>query len=142
VPDNNLPSYVKIEYTTRVPDSARAGGRTGQPSPWLQFLKDMPAPSPVKPAKKNPDGSPVMNIAWFFIPADQPADTVQGEEREKAVKANANKLVNRFTSIARRIRKTNGDTHNYTFRKVRDPNAEEGQGEWGLQVFRIEAEAQ
>jgi hypothetical protein len=92
----------------------------------------MPAPAPGKGK-----GAP-MQFAWFFVPADKPADTITDPaEREKAIKANANKLVNRFTSLSRRIRKDNSATHDYTFRKMRDPANPES-GDFGIVVYRIQ----
>ena len=123
-----LPS---ISYATTIPDSARAGGRSSEPSPWMAFMKDMPAPAPGK-GKNAP-----VQFSWFFVPADVPETITDPAEREKAAKANTSKLINRYTSIARRLRKAHPDTHDFTFRKVRDPNAADGTGDWGVQVFRI-----
>ena len=122
-----------IAYTTAIPDSAKAGGKRGQPSPYLQFMRDMPAP-----ALNGKGKDAKMQYAWFFVPADEPADTITDpDERTKAIKANANKLVNRFTSLARRIRKDSAATHDFTFRKMNDPNVTDGSGPWGLVVYRI-----
>lgn len=119
-----------INYTTQIPDSAKVGGRIGGENVFQRFMLDMPAPQPAK--GKNP-----AQYAWFFVPAEV-ADTITDEgERDKAAKTNTQKLVNKFTSIARRIRKANSETHDYTFRKVRDPNVADDKGTWGLVVYRI-----
>lgn len=126
----------KIQYTTAIPDSARGGGRVAGAGENLykKLMTEMPAPAKSGKAKDAP-----MQFAWFFVAADKPADTITDpKEREKEIKANQQKLVNRFTSIGRRIRKEHADTHDFTYRKMTDPAAPDGTGEPGLVVYRIE----
>jgi hypothetical protein len=121
----------EIQFTNKIPDSTRAGGRHGGTNAYQQFMIDMPAPA--RGRGKNAE----TEYAWFFVPAEI-SDTISDEdERAKAQKANTQKLVNRFTSVSRRIRKHHGETHDYTFRKARDPNGGED-GAWGIVVYRIE----
>lgn len=119
----------KIRYTTAIPDSARGRGRPGQgENPYQKLMIDMPAPAPGKGK-----GAP-MQFASFFV-ATEVSDTITDpDERAKAAKDGTAKLVNRFTSVSRRIRKNLGATHDYTFRKAQDPD---GSGAWGVVVYRI-----
>jgi hypothetical protein len=89
---------------------------------------DMPAPAPGKGK-----GAP-MQFASFFVATEVPDTITDPEERSKAAKDGTAKLVNRFTSVSRRIRKNLGATHDYTFRKAQDPD---GSGAWGVVVYRI-----
>lgn len=122
----------QIKYTTAIPDKGRGKGRTGSESIYRQIMVDMPAPAPGK------GKGAAVQYAWFFVAAEVPPTITDPAEREAAAKDEASKLVNKFTQVSRRIRKTQGATHDYTFRKVRDPEAPEGTGDWGLVVYRIE----
>lgn len=121
----------KINFTSHIPDSARGKGKSGE-NVYQKFMVDMPAPTPGKGK-----GAP-MQFAWFFVPADVPDTITDPAERDKAAKDFCTKLINRFTSVARRIRKDHGETHDFTFRKARDPEAEDGTGQWGIVVYRIQ----
>lgn len=115
-----------LQTTTALPEIARVGGRSAGTNVYQQFMMDMPAP-----ANGKGKGAP-MQYAWFFVPSEVP-DTITDEaEREKAAKANTSKLVNRFTSLSRRIRKNNSETHDFTFRKMKND-----EGQWGLAVYRV-----
>ncbi len=132
-------SLPAINYTTSIPDSGRGKGRAGGENVYQKYMQDMPAPGPALDSKGKPvKGSPTQ-FAWFFVPAEVPETVTDPAERDKAAKDGCRKLVNRFTSVSRRIRKANSETHDYTFRQARDPNAPEGtQGNWGIIVYRIE----
>jgi hypothetical protein len=117
----------EIKTTTTVPEPATRGGRHGGENPYQKFMMDMPEPT--KATKNKPS-----EISWFFVPAEISETVTDPDERVKAQKTNTQKLVNRFTSIARRIRKKNGDTHDFAFRK----QLNEETGEWGIVVYRIE----
>lgn len=124
----------KISFTTSIPDSGRGKGKANAETGLYQkLMTDMPAPA------KGKGKDAEMQFSQFFVPSVV-ADTItDATERDKAASDNAKKLVNRFTAISRRIRKDNGATHDYTFRKARDPNAEKGvEGSWGIIVYRIQ----
>src|SRR5215467_676861 len=125
-------SLPTIKFVTAVPEGGRGRSRAGEGSAYQKFMKDMPAPV----AAKGKNGQP--QIASFFVPAEVPATITDPAERDKAGKDNCQKLVNRFTSIARRIRKDNADTHDFTFRKSRDPSVTDGTGAWGIIVYRVQ----
>lgn len=128
-----------LSYTTTIPDSGRGRGKAGGENVYQKFMTDMPAPAPAKDGKGKPIKDAPLQFSQFFVPAEVPATITDATERDKAAKDNTKKLVNRFTSISRRIRKTNSATHDYTFRKARDPNAAAGtEGDWGIIVYRIE----
>jgi len=124
-------SLPTVKFTTTIPDAARGKGRAGGESVFQKLMFDMPGPAPGK-GKNAPT-----QFAWFFVPAEVPDTITAPEEREKAAKDQCSKLINRFTSIGRRIRKANPETHDYTFRKARDPEAGDGTGDWGVVVYRI-----
>lgn len=131
---NSVPAVTlpPVLFTSTIPESVRAGGRGAGENPFQQFMVDMPAP-----AMKGKGKDAQMQFAHFFVPADPVSDTITDpKEREKAEKAGTSKLVSRFTSISRRIRKTRSDTHDYTFRKARDPSNPTN-GKWGIIVYRI-----
>lgn len=116
----------EIKITNTVPEPATRGGRHGGENPYQAFMFGMPAPT--KATKNKP-----AEISWFFVPAEVSDTITDADERTKAQKANTQKLVNRFTSIARRIRKKNGETHDYQFRKLLSDD-----GQWGIVVYRVE----
>ena len=119
----------KIKFVSQIPDSARGRGRVGGgENVYQKLMIDMPAPAPGKGK-----GAPVQ-YASFFVPTEVPDTITDPDERTKAAKDSTGKLVNRFTSVSRRIRKAHGATHDYTFRKTQDPET----GEWGVMVYRIE----
>lgn len=129
----------QIRYTTQIPDSARGKGRPGAGTNiYQQLMIEMPAPAPPKDAKGRPIKDAPVQFASFFVPAEVPATITDPAEREKAAKDQCAKLVNRFTSVSRRVRKNHGETHDFTFRKSRDPDATDGAGAWGIIVYRIE----
>lgn len=133
------PSLPKINFTTSIPDSQRGRGKVGGgENVYQKIMIDMPAPS----LQKDPKGKPIkdaqMQYAWFFVPAEVPDTITDPAERDKAAKDGCGKLVNRFTSISRRIRKANNETHDFTFRKSRDPEVADDKGEWGIVVYRIQ----
>jgi hypothetical protein len=122
-----------IRTTTVVPDKGRGRGRQGEASIYQQLMVNMPAPAPGKGKNASPQYS------YFFVPAEVPPTITDPAERDKAAKDGCAKLVNRFTQMSRRIRKTNGETHDYTFRKARDPDGPaDDTAEWGVVVYRIE----
>jgi hypothetical protein len=122
----------QIKFVSSIPDSARGKGRPGGgENPYQALMISMPAPAPGK-GKNAP-----MQFASFFVATEVPETITDPAEREKAAKDGCAKLVNRFTSVARRVRKNHPD-HDFTFRKSRDPEAEDGTGAWGIVVYRIE----
>jgi hypothetical protein len=117
----------KIEVGVALPERKRIGNTTGEPSPYVEFMKSMPAPVVAT------DGS--TTYASFFIPAEQAPTTVTDPgEREKVNKANARKTTNNIGAISRRIRK--GDAaFNYSSREVVE------NGVLGVRVFRVAPQA-
>lgn len=130
----------KIMFTTSIPDSGRGKGRAnGETSIYQKLMIDMPAPAVAKDAKGKPIKDGEIQFSQFFVPAEVPATITDPAERDKEASVNTKRLVNRFTAVSRRIRKDHGETHDFTFRKARDPNAENGtQGDWGIIVYRIQ----
>jgi len=133
-----MPEMPEIQFTTTLPQSKRGGGRLSSTNEYQQHMMNMPAPSRGKGRNAETE------YAWFFVPAEVSETITDEAEREKAQRDNAQKLVNRFTSVGRRIRKNHGETHNYTFRKLRDPSNRDpngdSYGDWGIVVFRVEAD--
>jgi hypothetical protein len=123
----------KLRYTTQIPETTRGRGRPGGgENVYQKLMIDMPAP-----AKGKGKDAPTQ-FASFFVPVEIPATITDAAEREKTAKDKCNKLVNRFTAVSRRIRKTLSETHAYTFRKARDPDVADGAGAWGVMVYRID----
>ena len=124
----------KITFVTAIPDSGRGRGRQGGENIYQKLMLEMPAP-----AKGKGKDAP-MQFASFFVAAEVPATVTDPAERDKAAKDMCSKLVNRFTSVGRRIRKDNAD-YDFTFRKMRDPVTEAtapNTGAWGITVYRIQ----
>jgi len=128
----------KIIFTTSIPNVTRGRGGGGGENPYKKFMIEMPAPAQPKDAKGKPVKDAPLQFAQFFVPSEVPDTITDPAEREKAAKANTPKLVNRFTSISRMIRKTMGETHDYAFRKARDPSVADDKGTWGILVYRIQ----
>lgn len=125
----------KLGFTSTIPDSQRGKGRTGGENIYQKFMTDMPAPA--KDPKNKAKDAP-LQYSWFFVPSEVAATITDPAEREKAAKDGTKKLVNRFTSVSRRIRKAHADTHDFTFRKARDPEVADDKGDWGIIVYRIQ----
>lgn len=113
----------KIEVGVALPERVRIGNKDGAPSPYVEFMKSMPAPVTAA------DGT--VTYASFFIPADEaPATVTDPAEREKVAKDNARKTTNNLGAISRRIRK--GDpAYNFSSREVTE------NGRRGVRVFRV-----
>lgn len=121
----------EIEYQTAIPEAARAGGRQAGENPYLKYMQGMPLPTMTTPKKGQPA---VKQYASFFMVADPVSETITDEaEKAKAAKANVDKLINRFTSLARRINKID-PTANFIFRKATNEA-----GAAGIRVFRGDA---
>ena len=127
-----FPALPAVKFTTEIPETTRGRGRGGEPSPYQQYMTDMPAP-----ALKGKGKDAQTQFAWFFVPAEVPATITDPAEIEKAAKDGARKLINRFTSMARRVKKLNPTTHEFTFRKARNPEVQDGTGAWGIVVYRV-----
>ena len=123
----------KIIFTTSIPETLRGKGKGGAENPYKRFMIDMPAPAAGK-GKNAP-----MQYAQFFVPSAVPDTITDPAEREKAAKDGTAKLINRFTSIGRHIKKSSPE-HEFTFRKARDPN-DPTNGQWGILVYRIQPRA-
>lgn len=131
-------SSPKIRFTTQIPESARGRGRPAGAENVIQnAMVNMPAPSPGKDPKGRPIKDAPIQYASFWVPAEVSDTITDPAEREKAAKDACAKLVNRFTSMSRRVRKGHGEDYDFTFRKSRDPDMPEN-GTWGVTVYRIE----
>lgn len=119
----------KLIYTTSIPETLRGRGKGGAENPYKKFMLEMPAP-----AKGKGKDAPV-SYAQFFVPSTVPDTVTDPAERDKAAKDGCAKLINRFTSIGRHIKKSS-PTHEFTYRKARDPSDPE-HGQWGILVYRI-----
>jgi hypothetical protein len=113
-----------IQFATELPPPAKAGGRSPGGNPFQKLMFDMPEPAADKKGNKK--------YAWFWVASEVPDTISDPAERAKEAKVNTQKLVNKFTSLSRRIRKHNSETHNYTMRKQQNEA-----GDWGLVVYRI-----
>jgi hypothetical protein len=123
----------KITFVTSIPDSGRGRGRQSGENIYQKLMLEMPPPA------KGKGKDAALQYASFFVPAEVPATVTDPAERDKAAKDMCSKLVNRFTSVSRRIRKDHPD-FDFTFRKMRDPMVEAtavGTGAWGITVYRI-----
>lgn len=94
------------------------GGGGAEPSPYVAFMKSMPAPT----------GDA---YASFFIPAETaPATITDATEREKFTKDKNRKTTNNIGAISRRIKK--GDkSYNFTTRELTE------NGVLGVRVWRV-----
>jgi hypothetical protein len=119
----------KLLFTTSIPETLRGRGKGGAENPYKKFMLEMPAP-----AKGKGKDAPV-SYAQFFVPSVVKETITDPAEREKAAKDGCAKLINRFTSIGRHIKKANA-AYEFTYRKARDPSDPEN-GEWGILVYRI-----
>jgi hypothetical protein len=124
--------FPAIKYATEIPETTRGRGKAGEVSPYQQYMIDMPAP-----ALKGKGKDAQTQFAWFFVPAEVPKTITDVVEYEKASKDGARKLINRFTSMSRRIKKLHPTTHEFTFRKARNPEAADDTGNWGIVVYRV-----
>lgn len=108
----------KIEVGGPPPERTRVGNPNGEPSPYVEFMKSMPAPT----------GDA---YASFFIPAEQaPATITDANERDKFAKEKARKATNNIGAISRRIKKADA-TYNFTTREVTE------NGVRGVRVWRV-----
>lgn len=116
-----------IEVGTAPPERQRVGNTTGEPSPYVAFMKSMPAPT----------GDA---FASFFIPAaDAPATITDEGERDKFSKDAARKTTNNIGAISRRIKKADA-TYNFTTREVTE-NGKRGVRVWRVAPVEVSAEA-
>lgn len=115
----------KIEVGVALPERTRVGNTTGEPSPFVAYMKSMPA----EVAATDPNAQPIR--ASFFIPAKQaPATIVDPTERDKFAKDEARKTTNNIGAISRRIKKADA-TYNFTTREVTEG------GVRGVRVWRV-----
>jgi hypothetical protein len=128
----------KIRLTSVIPDSGKGKGRVGGENIYQKLMIEMPAPAQARDSKNKVIKDSPLQFASFFVSSEVPATITDPAEREKAAKDGCAKLINRFTSMSRRIRKDKGETHDYTFRKARDPDVADEKGQWGIIVYRIE----
>ena len=133
--DFTLPT---IEVLNALPDVRKVGGRgKGEPNPLLDFMASMPAPTTVT-VKQGKNSVQQPQWSSFLVPIEEVPDTITDpKQRLSEAKDRVNKLVNKFSSLVRRIVSADEtDTVDFALRK-------EGEGEnLGLRVFRTTLEGE
>jgi hypothetical protein len=94
----------ELETVDELPTIALRGGRNkGTPNPYIDFMSGMEAPKEVatKVGKQT-----VTKMQWqsFFVPIEPVPETITDpKQRASEAKDRANKLVNKFASLVRRV---------------------------------------
>jgi hypothetical protein len=124
-----------LETVDELPEIALRGGRSKGANPLVEFMAGMQAPVPVG-TKQGKNTTTKPQYQSFFIPIEPLPETLTGDkERAKEARDRANKLVNKFASLVRRVvNNDETDTVDFALRKqqtdANDPTS------LGLRVYR------